>query len=1124
MSITCPKCGCVNHSGAKTCALCGVELEELSFEELFGPPKQLKGRYFIQRTLSQGHVVSLYEAIDRQEADRPCLVQEMTTAFLDWRDRENTEGRFLSEAAVWQTLRHPNVARITDVFAHNRRLYTITELPEGILLQDIVQDRRQTPSEATLLHWARQLCDLLDELHNQTPPLILGYLSPAAIRIDLAGDVKLVDLGLSRLLQSRSVSGNALQRGAPGYEAPEQRQGQLTPQSDIYSLGIVLYAAATHHDPTERPLPPLHKRAPHLSDATTRIIVRAFRREPAKRFASAAAMRDALLAVGQPVRLKVELPPLALAEGREASTLRDLVRLCTTHWDDGLRALVNGRIEDWLAQSAHSLRAAGQTTEAEEIEAAARRTSQARKKMIHDAARPGLEAIAHHAAFAAWLEEMGAVSVRPNLEVQPRGFDFGQIPPNMKAVAAIQIRNKGQGYLTGHVESRFPWLTVTKPVFGCRAGETTQVEVVVRGRRLPAGRFGSPQSILVASNGGQVWLETRAESSQPVLAAGPAQLDFGPITRSGSHVAHLTLSNQGGGVLSGQVSSRLPWLQMRRPAFRCPAGASARIAVELLGGQMPPEIETAPIRRALTVDSDSGQATVSITWTWARPGLALDVTALDFGAARRRARVEHTLTLSNPGTADLVGQAASQVDWLTVQPAEFRCPPGETQTLQVVCDTAHLPGGDTFVAEAIKIEANAGRQALSAAVEVLAPELVIEPAFLEVGTVRDGDDVEATLTVGNRGSLLWAGEVRSSVPWLSIEPAALLCEPGHFAPLTAVLDTAAFEAGGEWTVEDALQIVGQGEKRTVAARVALARPQLAVARNSLDFGIIGREDVATLFLEIANAGTGELQWQVEWPKTGQEAWLEVVPAGGTCRAGEQTRVQVKAYALAVGSESGQTWLTVHSNAGRADLPASVALSAPRLAVEPLRLDFGASENYAPAWQTFRIFNRGVGRLQGTVAAGVSWLTCQPETFECDTGASLPIKVQALPEGLREGEHDVAGALQVESNGGREELSARLTVALAPRLHLSGHSLRFARGGPTTQQIKLENRGYGALRVQTIPHADWIQVNRREWTIKGGRKATLEITLALDEAPAGESGVVEIRSPDEVVQLTVQVDF
>jgi len=1099
-------------------------LEELSYEELFGPPKQLKGRYTIQRTVSQGQVVSLYEAIDQQEANRPCLVQEMTTAFLDWQDHKDVEEHFLSQVAIWQALRHPNIARMTDAFAHNRRLYAITEPVEGVSVQDIVKDRRQKPSETTLLHWARQLCDILNYLHSQTPPIVLGYLSPTAIRIDPAGDIKLVDFGLARFLQLHSTSGGASTRGVPGYEAPEQRRGELAPRSDIYSLGIVLYAMATHHDPTERPLPALRKRASHLSETATKIIARAYRRDPAKRFATAAEMRDALVPLGGPAALNVKLPPFVLAESWEASTLRDLLRLCATHWNDGLRALVNGRLENWLKQSAQNLRAAGQNIKAEEIEGAAHRTAQAREKLARDASRPGMKDIAHHAAFAAWLEEMGAAGVQPRLEVQPRGFDFGEIPPNMKAVAKIQIRNRGQGYLTGHVESPFPWLTVPMPAFGCRAGEMTEVEAVARGRRLPPGHFRSPQVILVASNGGQVWLEARAESSQPGLAVAPAMLDFGPITRSGAHIAHLTLSNQGGGLLAGRVVSRVPWLRVRRPAFRCSAGVSARIAVELLGGQMPPQATDARrIRQALVVDSDSGQTTLGIAWTWARPSLSLDVTALDFGATRRGTRIERALTLSNPGTADLVGQATSQVDWLTVEPTKFLCPPGGTQIIQAVCDTVRLPGGDTLAAEAVRIDANAGQQSLSAAVEVLAPELVVEPVLLEWGTVHDGDDVEMTVTVGNQGSLPWEGQVHSTVPWLTIEPEALLCEPGHFVPLTAVLGTAAFEAGGEWTVENALQIVGQEEKRTVASHVALARPQLAMERTSLDFGIIGRQEIATLPLEIENAGTGDLQWQLEWPTKGQDAWLEVVPASGTCGAGEKAVVQVQVYALAVGGESSQAWVTVHSNAGRADLPASVALSAPRLVTEPLRLDFGVSENYASVSQTLRVSNRGVGRLQGTVTTRVPWLSCQPKAFECDSGVSAQIEVQALPEGLRQGDYDVVDALQIESNGGSEEIDARLTVALMPRLHLSTPSLHFSQQGPATQQIQMENQGHGALRVRVVPRAEWIKVNRREWTIKSGRKARLNVTVALDEAPPGELGTVEIHAPEDVIHLTIQAD-
>ncbi len=159
-------------------------------------------------------------------------------------------------------------------------------------------------------------------------------------------------------------------------------------------------------------------------------------------------------------------------------------------------------------------------------------------------------------------------------------------------------------------------------------------------------------------------------------------------------MARLTVTNQGGGRLSGTVASQVPWLQVRNPEFDCPAGASAQIAVELLGPRVPPgtTAQGAALRQAqdaaLAVDSDSGQSRVGVAWIWAEPSLELDVTALDFGAVERGASLEQTLHIVNRGTGVLEGKVTSQVDWLTVQPQALRCPPGESCTLNVVGDSA----------------------------------------------------------------------------------------------------------------------------------------------------------------------------------------------------------------------------------------------------------------------------------------------------------------------------------------------------------------------------------------------------------------------------------------------------
>jgi hypothetical protein len=617
------------------------------------------------------------------------------------------------------------------------------------------------------------------------------------------------------------------------------------------------------------------------------------------------------------------------------------------------------------------------------------------------------------------------------------------------------------------------------------------------------------------SNAGNTWIAAQATSSPPVLNVRPQTLDFGPITRGASRVAYLEVANRGGGRLNGEVLSTAPYLRVRHPRFSCPAGATAQIAVELLSERLPRR--AVRIRRALAVDSDSGQARIDVAWKWARPALELDLAGLDLGTVERGERIERTITLSNSGTADLVGRAASHVDWLSVEPVEFRCAPGATQSLHVLCDTGLLPGGSTIEPEALTLQANAGTQTLSASVEVLASQLVVDPVAIDLGTVQDGEHAEETLVVGNRGSLPWHGRIEPTVPWLRVEPQELECEPGHMLPVSVLVDTESLEHGGEWHVPDALQIDSllpgsDGPRQTVAVRLELSRPQLEIRRRALDFGLIGKTEIETLSLRIANSGTGTLEWRAETRGT----WLEVVPPNGTCGTGEAQTIQVNAYALAVDGESGQAWLTIHSNAGRRDLPASVALSSPLLSVEPLALLL-ESENYAAATETLHITNRGVGSLRGTVRPGVPWLSCEPTAFECETGAAVQIEVQARLDDLREGHYDAVDAVVVESNGGNREIDARLVLTLTPDMHVSPAWLCFE--DETQAAFFIENRGYGTLRVQVLPSEPWLTVNRKEWTVKARKRARVRVKVV--DAPAEAQASITIRTPDEVRHLPVQ---
>jgi hypothetical protein len=1119
MPKRCPKCDRLLPNQATTCPNCGLPLErrrDLSFEEMFGPPKLLQGRYAIQRRLSQGRVGSVYQAVDNQEGGRPCAVKELTTvALMDPRDRQEAERRFLEEAAVWMGLDHPNLARVTDAFSQARRAYLVMEWVQGTSLRALLEDQWKTFSEETVLHWAGQICDALAYLHRQDPPIVFGDLTPSHVMIDSGGRVKLVDFGLTRLFMPARL-------GSRSYAAPEQRRyGEASPRSDIYALGTLLYQLLTRHDPADHPLPSLRRLAPDLSKSTERAVLRARKKDPAQRFPSAAEMRLALL--GERPAPPPEIEPFVLVEGVQARTTNELARACAAHWDDGLMALAEGRITQWLRDTAEKLRTAGRSHAALKMDGAAAHAESARQRVTSDDSLTREGEIARQAAFAAWLEEMGAIDIPPSLEVKPSYLPFGTIEANMKARTTLRLRNKGQGYLTGQVESLVPWLTARPQTFGCRPGRVAEVTVEARGRRLPPGTTSSPQVLLIESNGGRAWIGASATAAAPILAVEPDRLDFGPVPRGGGRVARLTVTNQGGGRLSGTVASQVPWLQVRNPKFDCPAGASAQIAVELLGPRVPPgtTAQGAVLRQAqdaaLAVDSDSGQFRVGVAWIWAEPSLELDVTTLDFGAVERGARLEQTLRIVNRGTGVLEGKVTSQVDWLTVQPQALRCPPGESCTLNVVGDSARLPGGDTYEESALMVETNAGREVLSASLEVLAAELVIEPLSLDFGAVLTEEQVELTLTVGNRGSLPWQGQIMAGVPWLSVEPGELVCPPGHFIPVSVILDASLFAEGGEWLEEGAILIQGDGEERAVAAHVAVLLPRLSVEPRSLDFGLIGREEVATLNLTIANAGTGELQWEVE----NRGTWLEIEPTSGVCPPGQESTVAVRAYALAVGGETDRAWLTVRSNGGQAEIFASVSLSSPVLVVDALELDLGTSENYAPVAQWLGISNRGVGPLRGTITQQVPWLTVDPSAFECPTGASLQVRVQAIPEGLRAGTNDVAGALLVESNGGNEEIGVHLDVVLVPNLVVRPESLTFKSDGPSELELILENEGYGAERVRVVPEASWLKVNRGKCTVKGGR--TVRLKVRASGAEAGAESVIEVRTSERTWRLPVRYE-
>jgi len=260
----------------------------------------LDGRFRLGAELARGGMATVFKAEDLANDGAPVAVKVPLPIFSSgvggW-------SLFQREEEIGQSLDHPFVLRFVPLAVDRRRSYVVTEYVPGRTLADCLRERRALP-EAEALAIGSQLCAALDYLHGSG---VVHYdLKPANIMMCPDGSLRLIDFGLAHaVVTSRFSLGGAPAIGSSGYVAPEQvrrRRGRTS--VDIYGVGAVLYEMLTGATPFPGDDPfgvasarvigdPPAPRAldPRISPQAEEIVLRALRRDPAERYASAAALK-----------------------------------------------------------------------------------------------------------------------------------------------------------------------------------------------------------------------------------------------------------------------------------------------------------------------------------------------------------------------------------------------------------------------------------------------------------------------------------------------------------------------------------------------------------------------------------------------------------------------------------------------------------------------------------------------------------------------------------------------------------------------------------------------------------------------------------------------------------------
>jgi len=247
---------------------------------------------------------SVYQAADARIVGKTWAIKEMSDAAItNPLEKQQAHAAFRQEAQMLASLDHPNLPKVTDHFTEGGKQYLVMDFIEGETLTDCLDREGQLSLPVdTVIRYAEQLCDVLEYLHGQSPPVIFRDLKPGNVMVTADGTVKLIDFGIARIFKPGKAADTAY-FGTTGYAPREQYgKGQTDARSDVYALGATLHHLLTGVDPIDHPfrfedVRQLNPAVPaHVADAVTR----ALSDDPDDRWSGAVAMKAAL--TQQPTR------------------------------------------------------------------------------------------------------------------------------------------------------------------------------------------------------------------------------------------------------------------------------------------------------------------------------------------------------------------------------------------------------------------------------------------------------------------------------------------------------------------------------------------------------------------------------------------------------------------------------------------------------------------------------------------------------------------------------------------------------------------------------------------------------------------------------------------------------
>jgi serine/threonine protein kinase len=247
-----PACGVANPPQERFCQRCASPLPT-------PPGTMLQGRYRIEALLAIGGFAAVYLATDTRQGNRAVAVKDMICA--DPQEFAIRLNFFQREAEILRLLAHlPVVPRLYDFVHQGQSAFLIMEYIRGQDLLKIMEKNGNQPFPLDwVIEWGKSICDVLTQMHGQSPPLVHRDIKPDNImlaedqggRSDTCPPIKLIDFGTARDVGRSQKARLAAKTRVytEGYAPPEQIVGKPEARSDLFALAGTLYHLATGKAP-----------------------------------------------------------------------------------------------------------------------------------------------------------------------------------------------------------------------------------------------------------------------------------------------------------------------------------------------------------------------------------------------------------------------------------------------------------------------------------------------------------------------------------------------------------------------------------------------------------------------------------------------------------------------------------------------------------------------------------------------------------------------------------------------------------------------------------------------------------------------------------------------------------